>query len=525
MYKIKPSQFVQSVLRLNGQPFSLEGREWLYPIYDGAIKHMLLYTGRQVEKSTTLAGHMLSRVLLIPHFQALYVAPSSEQAKIFAHQKLDPFINTSEVIKKYYTSTKLVNRVFEKEFTNHSRIMLAYALLDADRIRGRSADALYLDEVQDMVSENIPIIEETLGHSRYKYKLYAGTPKHKQSPIEYYWNISTQTDWFVKCTSCGSWNLPGEEHITPGGLVCKKCGAKLDVRNGEWVDLNPNSQVYGLHISQLIVPWVDYSDIWWKFNNYPRSKFYNEVLGRSYDEANYSISVQDLMAASGDYTIQTEFVPSKYNYQGTYMGIDYSATTTDTGSYTVVAIGVFYNGKFRIIYMHRYMGLESDFNNVIEDVVRLAQKYRVKRIGADWGVGSGGANAQIRGFLSNLRGTDPMEELWEFYYSHNLKPFVKWDRESGKFILNRTESITNLILRIKERKIEFPKFEEWQDYAQDFLNIYLDFNPKTNKTFYNKAIGKPDDFVHAVNFAYVSALIDVGELKPTIGKVAGSQTT
>jgi hypothetical protein len=520
--KVKPSQFVQAVLTLNGQPFSLEGRDWLIPIYDGDLPYVLMYTGRQVEKSTTLAGHMLSRVLLIPYFQALYVAPSSEQAKVFAHQKLEPFIKNSKLISTQFVSTKLVNRVFEKEFTNGSRIMLGYAFLNADRIRGKSADALYLDEIQDMLADNIPVIEETMSHSHYGYKLYAGTPKHKQSTIEYYWNKSTQTEWAVKCEHCGKWNIPDESNLSPDGLICGRCHSPLNVRNGVWVDKNPNAEFYGVHISQLIVPWIRWRDIWWKYNNYPRAKFYNEVLGLSYDEASYSLTLDDLIRASEDYDMLQAYDPVFLNYGHTYMGIDWAATSAETGSYTAVVIGAFINGKFKVVYMKRYRGVESEISRVLDDLTRLAIEFRVKRIGADWGVGSGGANAILRGRVAQYHGDelDPLDWLWEFYYSSNLRPLVKWDSQGRKFILNRTESITNIVLKIKERKIAMPKFSSWQDYSEDFLNIFLEYNSRTGKSTYNKPVGKSDDFVHALNFAYTTALIDIGELNPTIARVS-----
>ncbi|MEM0369715.1 MAG: phage terminase large subunit family protein [Pyrobaculum sp.] len=521
--RVRPSDFVQAILKLNGKPFSLKGRDWLIPIYDGDYKRIIMYTGRQVEKSTTIAGHLLSRTLLIPYFQALYVAPTSEQAKIFAHQKLDPFIRESEVIRRYYKSSELTDRVFEKEFRNGSRIMLGYAYLNPDRLRGRSADALYIDEIQDFITDEIPVLEETLSHSVHKYRVFAGTPKHLQSAIEFYWRISTQTEWVIKCEGCGKWNILDERNVKREGLSCAYCGALLNVRNGEWADAFPGAKFYGIRIPQLIVPWVDWEDLWDKYTRYPRQKFYNEVLAKSYDSAQNAINKEDLLGACGEHENSEErFDHVEYNRAPMYMGIDYAATQTATGSYTVVVIGGFVHNKFKVAYMKRYEGQEAEFQNVIADVVRLAQKFSVKRVAADWGVGSGGANAVIRSELAKLRGNNPMENVWEFYYSANLKELVKWDKQSMKFIVSRTDSITNLFLRIKERKVEFPKASTWQAYMEDFLNVFVDYNERTGRIFYNKEPNKSDDFVHALNFALIAALIDRGELTPIIAKISES---
>lgn len=519
---IRPSEFVQTILKLNGKPFSLAGRDWLFPIYDGDLKRVIMYTGRQVEKSTTLAGHMLSRVLLIPYFQALYVAPTSEQAKIFAHQKLDPFIRESEFISKYFKGPNLTDRVFEKEFKNGSRIMLGYAYLNPDRLRGRSADALYIDEIQDFITDEIPVLEEILSHSVHKYRIFAGTPKHMQSAIEFYWRLSTQTEWVVKCGSCGRWNVLDERNIRPAGLSCAYCESLLDVRRGEWADANPGASFYGVRIPQLIVPWMDWQDIWDKYTRYPRKKLFNEVLAKPYDVAQNALLRDDIFRACGSHDNTEQFEHVEYNFAPMYLGIDYAATQSETGSYTVVVIGGLVNNRFRVAYMKRYQGEEAELQNVIQDVLRLAQKFAVRRIAADWGVGSGGANAVLRTELSKLRGTPALDNVWEFYYSANLKELIKWDKRGMKFIVSRTDSLTNLFLRIKEGKVEFPRAATWQPYMEDFLNVFVDYNDKTGRIYYNKEPNKSDDFVHALNFALLAALIDAGELKPVIAKVSES---
>ena len=90
---------------------------------------------------------------------------------------------------------------------------MRYAFLNADRVRGIPADMVCIDEIQDVLTDNIPVIEECVSHSSFKYKLYAGTPKSLDNTLESLWvEDSTQNEWVVPCDSCGGgdyrhWNI------------------------------------------------------------------------------------------------------------------------------------------------------------------------------------------------------------------------------------------------------------------------------------------------------------------------------
>ena len=90
-------------------------------------------------------------------------------------------------------------QVFEKGFTNGSYIFLRSAFRTADRTRGISARNLTLDEIQDMLGSEIPVIMECTSHFEDSRVLMAGTPKSFDNPIETYWLESTQNEWLVPC--------------------------------------------------------------------------------------------------------------------------------------------------------------------------------------------------------------------------------------------------------------------------------------------------------------------------------------
>lgn len=97
-------------------------------------------------KSTTLANIVLGRALMEPNINQLYVSPAVAQTQEWARDKLEPVIKNSPLIQNHYIDSNLVQNVYKKEFKNGSVINLRYALLNADRIRGISADYNYFDE-------------------------------------------------------------------------------------------------------------------------------------------------------------------------------------------------------------------------------------------------------------------------------------------------------------------------------------------------------------------------------------------
>lgn len=108
--------------------------------------HTFLIDGLVTHNSTTLANFMATNSIAIPGFRSLYISPTVDQTKVFSHERLAPVLEQSPFLKRHYLHAGLTQNVFTKELANHSKMFLRYALLNADRIRGISADANYFDE-------------------------------------------------------------------------------------------------------------------------------------------------------------------------------------------------------------------------------------------------------------------------------------------------------------------------------------------------------------------------------------------
>jgi len=316
---VLPSQFTEFAFRMPRQDgmgyenFTFEGRRHMRRPYNTPARRVLLFCGRQVEKSTMIGNIMLSYSCVVPAYKTLYVSPSATQTKVFSVDRIKEPIETSQVLKTF-TTTMLSQNIFEKQFVNRAKITLRYAFLNADRTRGIPAWLLTLDELQDILADNIPVIEQCTSHAPEKFKrfIYAGTPKGLDNPIEFYRSgvakgrpMSTQGEWMVPCDHCGSsvgggagrhWNILCEKNIGKKSLICEKCGGKIDPmhKDSKWINQVRDGVFESYRIPQLMVPWRSWEEILLDYERYPRDKFYNEVLGMSYDSGLRPITMGQL---------------------------------------------------------------------------------------------------------------------------------------------------------------------------------------------------------------------------------------
>ena len=149
------SHLAQSLLWLDGRPFSLYNYPMFEAIYDGRYPATHLMCGRQVGKSVGLAAFSVIESIAMPFFRELYVAPSKEQTIRFSTSRLGKILAYSPLIKKYFQTSDDADRVLHRSFSNGSEMYLSYADDDPDRVRGVSADRILYDEVQDIIYDAV----------------------------------------------------------------------------------------------------------------------------------------------------------------------------------------------------------------------------------------------------------------------------------------------------------------------------------------------------------------------------------
>jgi len=155
------STIAQGLFYVDGKPLSLEDYPMFEAVYDGNYPRMLLKTGRQITKSTTLAAFMIAEGIATASFKSFYVSPSQEQTRKFSHTRVAKILAYSPDLRRGFVGPESIDNVLLRMLTNGSEMAFTYALDDPDRARGYSADRCLFDEVQDILYESvIPVIEE-----------------------------------------------------------------------------------------------------------------------------------------------------------------------------------------------------------------------------------------------------------------------------------------------------------------------------------------------------------------------------
>ncbi len=509
---IKRSEFAQKFLPLDGNKYSLEEYPMLPAIYDSEARQQVLKFSRQAGKSTYLAMNSVSRAAMIPHFKVLYVAPRVDQAKIFSTERVKPIIDQSQFIKDYYFDSDLSNSVFTKKFLNSSTIFIRYAFLGADHLRGITADYNLFDETQDQTDKNIDVITETMKHSKYKRTVYVGTPKRSKGALARRWFSSSMNEFMIKCTACNHWNLLGEDNIGKLGVICSRCGRALNLRNGEWISTCPGdpsqAKLEGWRLSALHFAnhfWINWDlDIVQKRETTSRAIFLNEVLALEHDDGVAPITEMEIQRACLSGVRLTE-APGRdaEEYRG-MMGVDYGPINSEN-SHTVASVVQFRNDTFHVIYLKKFLGKESDYSFIHNELPRLMSVWNCSHLAADYGMGEA-SNAEIGSRIGK-------ERVLQFQHHDSQKETVKYNPKMPAYILNRSAVMNLIFTLIKRGKIKFPDWEDFKTFSDDLLNIQQEFNEEKNKVKYIN-IG-PDDAFHAICYPIIALIIakgiDVGD--------------
>jgi len=496
---VRVSEFVEAVFQIKGKPPDFTSFRPHREIYDSLVhREIVLKCARQVGKSIFEALGLCVLTHTIPRFNALHVSPLEIQMSRFVKDKLNPTLD-NPLSKKL-----LIGRGNEyyKEFRNGSKIFLSYAQTNADRVRGISADTVMYDEIQDIVWDVVPVVNECLAESSFMKKIYAGTPKTMDNPIEFLWSRSKQYEWAVKCEACGYTNVPHdgdemEKMIGRDGPVCARCKKSIDPWQGRWLSVNPNGKYEGFHIPRIMIKSRDerkrklqWEDVLEKYETYPKEQFYNEVLGVSVPVGGQPISVADVEACTGDYYMFTEKRPEA-GVRRVVLGVDWGIMAQN--SFTVVCVGGFTEeGKFRVLFAKRFAS--TDLLAQVDEIAEIGRRFGAVYVGADFGVGATN-NALLQEKL-------PQSRVLNFLYVNSKDVFKPG---KGKYHVDRTWAIDQVVVAFRKRRIELPR--DLGPLKKDLLALREE-QSRSGRKIYNHNPSEPDDFLHALTFAYLTALLD-----------------
>lgn len=495
---------------------SFEERQYLRRPYNTAGRNMLLFTSRQTEKSTSLGNKLMALSGMRPNYVTLFVTPSAMQTTVFSRTRIDDIVDISPLIKAQRHNSLTWN-ILEKEFINGSKIYLRYAFLNADRIRGLSVNAVFADEIQDLLRDVMPVIEETASHHKNPIKIYSGTPKSLDNTIEHYWSkLSTMSEWVIPCEHHGTpndpgswhWNVLGPRNLGLKGPICDRCGAALNPEHpmAQWVEMRPGADYEGYRVSRLMVPWYTQNPEKWAeilaaHRSYPTAQFMNEVMALSFDSGTKPLTRMEVVSACDNkYTMEEDQVANLRASTELYAGIDWG---TGDGAYTVFSVGGYVRGDsaYQILYSKRFDGQLVEPEPQMMEIVRLINLFRVKHIGVDYGMG----------FWPNKKLTQIYgpHRVHQFQYAARAAAKLAYKAKLHRYIVFRTPVMSDIFNAIKDKKIRLPAWDRYQTpYGDDFLSIRSEYSNTMKMIKYDKPRGLTDDTMHSVLYATLASMFD-----------------
>ena len=516
---ITQSQLAMSVLELKGKPLNFNLHAPFRQIYDWPKKRILLKTGRQVGKSTFLAGVSLVHSAVNSHQRTFYASTSEKQAREFARVKLNELLHRSPRLRPILLNSSdgdVNDSVFEKQFANGSGITVSYMKDSADRTRGYSADLLMLDEVQDMDYTEIPVVEEILAASMTPLRFYTGTPKTMDNHIEHKWNLSTKHEVFFRCKSCSRFNNIGYKSIGKKGPICTKCGGGLDLTLPYWVPTydksGPEPYFIGARVPQpaLLLHSATqdkWDDLLHKYEEYDESRFMNEVLGLSYSTGKRVITEDELIAhGTGEATV--EGTPSDRLFRVFdlfVMGIDWTGDGVGEVSRNAVVVygRVAGDPRHRLQVVYKKIFPRKDLLETVKEIVTIARMFRVKLVGADAGEG-----ALNNAYMADAIGANRVQP---FRYGAYDLPVVK-SKDMRTLYLDKTQAIDDFFMNFKKGAFILPPYETFKEEGKHILSEY-EVVTKSGRRIWTHSPSEPDDYLHAMVYGYNAYKLVSGSLK------------
>ena len=544
------------VLNLNGRPYTIKDHFAFSPLFRVLTpKNQVWCTGRQVSKSTSLAAHGVVFSNAVPFFKTLYITPRFEQIRRFSNNYVRPFVDLSP-IKSQWSGTSTENSVLQRSFKNNSMMLFSFALLDADRVRGVSADRVCIDEVQDMDPDHIPIIQETMSYSRWGTSYYTGTPKTLDNLIYGLYKRSSQAEWFIPCESCKHWNIPALEHDLDAmigdynihisekqpGTVCAKCRKPVNPRHGRWVHRFPDRrwQFAGYHVPQLILPLHFADPEKWStlllkregYGNMTQAQFYNEVMGESVDTGQKLVSETDLKAACTlEWENKKEPEPVCFKNLNSYthriLAIDWGGGGEAGISFTVLSVmGFRPDGTIDVIWAKRLLIGGDHLAEAIE-CMKWSNMFNCDFVAHDYtGAGTVRETVMVQaGF--NLDRVMAMRLVRSAAQDLLVYKAPTEINHRAHYSLDKTRSLLYTCQAIKLKQVRFFQYDrisqEMPGLISDFLALVENkADSRTSSDIYTitRNVLLTDDFAQAVNLG-CAALWHINDAWPNFAAIAG----
>lgn len=504
------------------RPFRV--RPHLVDLYQDDCREMVVYKAAQLGVSELLICWALY-VADMKNATVLYLFPTDTHVSDFSASRLGSAIDPN--VSPYLASIIVGGGEHGADRVGLKRVHDRFLYFRGGQVKpdGRApqlhsidADALVLDEFDQMDPRVAPIARERLEASAFAQVRFGSTPTYAEMGIHAEYLASDQRQWHIPCAACGKLQAPtlddlvvewdklgrpvhwnGERDATPF-LRCRACGGTLDREGGagEWVAQYPHRAVHGYHLFRLSLPGKPLQKILDDLdtvNETKRQQAYNQGLGLTYTPSSamaMTDSVLDL--ARRDYGMGLEVAPPNF------AGIDVGRVLH------MVIRGTLPNGERPLV----FAGAVDSF----EDAARLLRQFNVVTCVIDALPETRAARAMAQAL--------PRFTVWIAYYADGGETTKKeaeatWDVPEGKVLIDRTRSLDAM-------------FASLYDAANGGIGSTLPANARDLRDYYTHlkapkrilqtdAKGQqtavylesgPDHYAHAENYCAVARLCPFG---------------
>jgi hypothetical protein len=271
----------------------------------------------------------------------LYVLPAATpDARDFSSARFDPALEMSPHLKRLFDDAKNVH---------HKRSGNANLYIRGSRVKSQlksvPVSLVVLDEVDEMVQKNIPLVRERMSGQLEKQEYQLSTPTVERIGINAAFYASTQDHYFFNCPHCSlltqlvfpdclviTADSFSDPKIRNSHLICKECKHVLDhnakvewLANGQWVSSYTDRSVRGYHVSQLYSmttrPW-DLAESYLKglTNATDEQEFFNSKLGLPHEVDGARVTDAQLEDCYGSHTKTVDSPPNTFITMGVDVG-------------------------------------------------------------------------------------------------------------------------------------------------------------------------------------------------------------
>jgi len=451
--------------KINGKPFIIDRYPFLQQIYEDQSQKIVVMKGAQVGVSEYAINKAL--FFLDNMGDVLYVLPTEHDAWDFSAGRVNPVVEESEYLEEFFTNVQNVGHKRARDRNFYLR-----GSNSRSKLKSVPIDFLVLDEFDEMVQKNIPLARDRMDASPYKWEIMISTPTIPETGIHAEYLKSDQHEWKVVCEECGAFQeLAWPDSVKDDQFICVECGGPIDRWHGHWEAQNPDSELRGYHISQLMSPTItakELQDTWndAQGNADKLEDFYNSKLGLPYVAEGDRLTPDIVLARRREYASFAKF------RNRAVMGVDVGADL-----HYIIAVP---DGTRRKILR---IGTVKQF----EELDFLMTRFAVKSCVID----ANPETREARKFADRNPG-----KVFLAYYS-NPREGVKIKEKEKEIHLSRTEAIDECFARYFNDSIDIPQ-DAPQAFAKQMSSLVRVYeeNAKGQQVAVYRRVG-PDHFAHA----------------------------